>query len=101
MRHTYPMLLQHAWIKSLGQPDTITEEAEAESEAADNELADATARQLSISAEGSGDAEVAAWVNEILDRKRKGLQPASAAKPALHAVPLDTVSPATSPMVNV
>lgn len=95
------MLLQHAWIKSLGQPDTIAEEAEAESEAADNELADATARQLSITAEGSGDAEVAAWVNEILDRKRKGLQPASAEKPALHAVPLDTVSPATSPMVNV
>lgn len=94
------MLLQHVWIKALGQPDTITEEAEAEAEAADSELADATAKQLNISSEGSGDDEVATWVNEVLDRKRKGLQPASAEKPALHTVPLDTVSPATSPMVN-
>lgn len=92
------MLLQHPWIKSLTKPETITEEAEAESEATDNALADAAAKQLSISAEGSGDADVAAWVQGVLDRKKKGLQPADAEKPALHAAPLDSISPVASPM---
>lgn len=89
------MLLQHPWIKSLSKPETITEEAEAESEAMDNDLADAAAKQLSIN-EGSGDAEVAEWVQEVMERKKQGLQPASAEKPALHAAPLDSVSPAAS-----
>lgn len=93
------MLLQHPWIKSFGQPETIAEEAEAESEATENDLADAAARQLNISAEGAGDAEVAKWVNEVLERERKGLHPDKAERPALHAAPLDTVSPASSPMV--
>lgn len=94
------MLLQHPWIASLGKIETITEEAEAEIEATDNDLADATAKQLNIGAEGAGDDEVAAWVNDVLDRKRKGLEPASAEKPALHAAPLDSVSPAASPLVH-
>lgn len=94
------MLLQHPWIKSLSKPDTITEEVEEESEAAVNDLADATAKQLNISSEGAGDDEVAQWVKEVLDRKRKGLQPPSLDRPALHAAPLDTVSPAVSPMVT-
>lgn len=89
------MLLLHPWIKSLSKPETITEEAEAESEATDNDLADAAAKQLSIN-EGSGDAEVAAWVQEVMERKRQGLQPASAEKPALHAAPFDSVSPSAS-----
>jgi mitogen-activated protein kinase kinase len=89
------MLLQHPWIKSLGQPETITEEVEAEVEATDNELADATAKQLSIN-EGLGDSEVAAWANDVMDRKKKGLQPASVERPALHAAPLDSLSPAGS-----
>lgn len=89
------MLLLHPWIKSLSKPETITEEAEAESEAMDNDLADAAAKQLSIN-EGSGDAEVAQWVEEVMERKKQGLQPASAEKPALHAAPLDSVSPAAS-----
>lgn len=93
------MLLQHPWIKALSKPETITEEAEAESEAMDNLLADAAARQLSIAAEGSGDPEVAEWCRNALEAKRKGLQPESA-KPALHAVPLDSVSPAGSPMIQ-
>lgn len=99
-RHTYAMLLQHPWIKALGVFETIAEEAEAETEATDNDLADATAKQLNIAAEGAGDADVAAWVIDVLDRKRKGLQPASAERPALHAAPLDTVSPAVSPLVH-
>lgn len=89
------MLLQHPWIKTLSKPETITEEAEAEVEATDNELADAAAKQLSIN-EGLGDAEVAAWASDVLDRKRKGLQPASIERPALHAAPLDSVSPGGS-----
>lgn len=92
------MLLQHPWIKGFGKPETITEESEAESEATDNALADAAARQLNISAEGAGDEEVAAWVLEVMDRQRKGLEPASAQKPALHAAPMDSVSPLHSPM---
>ncbi|KAJ0123039.1 MAP kinase kinase PBS2 [Diaporthe amygdali] len=94
-RHTYPMLLLHPWIKSLSKPETITEEAEAESEAMDNDLADAAAKQLNIN-EGSGDSEVAEWVSEVMERKKKGLQPPSAERPALHAAPLDSVSPAAS-----
>lgn len=94
------MLLQHPWISSLGKIETITEEAEAESEATDNDLADAAAKQLNLAAEGAGDEEVAAWVKDVLDRKRRGLEPASAKRPALHAAPLDSVSPATSPLVH-
>ncbi|KAK0737436.1 kinase-like domain-containing protein, partial [Apiosordaria backusii] len=102
-RHTYPMLLQHAWIKSLGKPETIAEDAEAEDAAADDELVDATGA-MSIATPsghvGQGDYEVAEWVNSVLDRKKKGLLDDSAEKPALHAAPLDTVSPAGSPMVT-
>lgn len=93
------MLLQHPWIKSLGKPETIEEEAEAEIEATDNDLADAAARQLNIAAEGSGDPEVATWCQEALERKMKGLEPESV-RPALHAAPLDSVSPAGSPAVD-
>lgn len=93
------MLLQHPWIKALGKPETIEEEAEAEVEATDNLLADAAARQLTIAAEGSGDPEVAKWCFDALEAKRMGLHPESA-KPALHAVPLDSVSPAGSPLVQ-
>jgi len=101
-RHTYPMLLQHPWLKSLGRPETITEDAEAEDAAADDELVDAAgALNLSAptgSAEGC-DSEIAGWVNSVLDRKRKGLLQDAKNKPALHAAPLDTVSPAGSPMI--
>jgi len=102
-RHTYPMLLQHPWIKSLGKPETITEDAEAEAAAADDDLVDATGA-LSISNPSginSGDPEVAAWVNGVLDRKKQGLLQDSSNKPALHAAPLDTVSsPAGSPLAG-
>jgi len=96
------MLLQHPWLKSLGRPETITEDAEAEDAAADDELVDAAgALNLSAptgSAEGC-DSEIAGWVNSVLDRKRKGLLQDAKNKPALHAAPLDTVSPAGSPMI--
>ncbi|KAK4178286.1 PaMKK3 MAPK kinase encoded by the PaMKK3 protein [Triangularia setosa] len=102
-RHTYPMLLQHPWIKALGKPETITEDAEAEDAAADDQLADA-AGAMSIATPsghvGQGDYEVAEWVNSVLDRKKKGLLNDLGNKPALHAAPLDAVSPAGSPMIG-
>ncbi|KAK3336114.1 kinase-like domain-containing protein [Cercophora scortea] len=101
-RHTYPMLLAHPWMKSLLRPETITEEVEAEDAAADNELIDATG-SLSLNSptglSAGGDHEVADWVKTVLDRKRQGLLPGDPNKPALHAAPLDSVSPVGSPML--
>jgi mitogen-activated protein kinase kinase len=102
-RHTYPMLLTHPWIKALGKPETISEDAEAEDAAAENELADATG-SMSLNNPsglvGEGDYEVAEWVRTVLERKRKGLLKDEAKKPALHAAPLDSVSPVSSPFVR-
>ncbi|KAL2145536.1 hypothetical protein VTI28DRAFT_6928 [Corynascus sepedonium] len=100
-RHTYPMLLAHSWIKQLGKPETIAEDAEAEEAAADDALADA-AGSLSLNNPSGlvheGDYEVAEWVRAVLQRKQEGLLKEDAKKPALHAAPLDTVSPAVSPL---
>jgi mitogen-activated protein kinase kinase len=95
------MLLTHPWIKSLSKPETIAEDAEAEEAAADDDLVDATgALHLSGPTNGTGgDYEIAQWVNGVLDRKRKGLLKGAAEKPALHAAPLDSVSPVGSPMI--
>jgi len=95
------MLLAHPWIKSLSKPETIDEDAEAEDAAADDELADAAgALHLSGPTNGvGGDYEVAEWVNSVLERKRQGLLKGTDEKPALHAAPLDSVSPAGSPMI--
>jgi mitogen-activated protein kinase kinase len=95
------MLLTHPWIKSLSKPETIDEDVEAEDAAADDNLADAAgALNLSGPTDGSGgDYEVAEWVNSVLERKRKGLLKGIAEKPALHAAPLDSVSPVGSPMI--
>lgn len=97
------MLLAHPWLKPLGRPETIAEDIEAEAAAADNELVDATGSLSLNSLTGvfAGDQEVAEWANSVLERKQKGLLKDSANKPALHAAPLDSVSPVTSPMVPV
>ncbi|KAL2167975.1 hypothetical protein VTG60DRAFT_565 [Thermothelomyces hinnuleus] len=102
-RHTYPMLLAHPWIKSLGKPETITEDAEAEAAAADDALADATGSLSLNNPSGQvheGDYEVAEWVKAVLQRKRDGLLKEEAKKPALHAAPLDTLSPMASPVAG-
>jgi len=95
------MLLAHPWIKSLSKPETIAEDIEAETAAAENDLADATgALKLSGPTSGvGGDYEVAEWVNNVLERKQKGLLKGITEKPALHAAPLDSVSPVGSPMI--
>lgn len=93
-RPTYPMLLAHPWLKPLTKPETITEDDEAED--GDDALADAAAK-LNLQP-GAGDAEVASWVTDILEKKQKGLVSDKSEKPALHAAPLDSVSPVSSPM---
>lgn len=107
------MLLAHPWIKALGKPEIIAEDVEAEEAAADDALADA-AGSLSLDnpsgLAGEGDYEVAEWVRTVLERKRQGLlargeqeegdvaAAAAVKKPALHAAPLDSVSPTASPL---
>jgi len=87
LRPSYSLLLQHGWLAELSKPAVISEEDE------DEENAEATAN---LGTSGTEDAEVAAWVLNAIDRKKKGLI-GEAAKPALHAAPLDTVSPVQSP----
>lgn len=95
------MLLSHPWIKALGKPETIAEDAEAEEAAADDDLANA-AGALSLNNPSGrvaqGDYEVGAWVKDVLERKKSGLLPRGAEKPALHAAPLNSVSPVGSPL---
>lgn len=81
-------MLKHPWLASLSKPDTITEEAE------DEEPAEAVAH---LSLDDVVDQEVADWVKGVLQAKKDGTAPVGAAKPALHAAPLDTVSPLNSP----
>jgi len=93
-RHTYPMLLKHPWMKPLAKPVTISEDDEETGD--DLALANAAANlQLKL---GTGDEEVATWVRDVLDRKKNGLLGDGGQKPALHAAPLDSVSPAGSPL---
>ena len=97
------MLLAHAWLKPLTHPATIAEDVEAED--AEDALADATGKLeldpagISAGGDGSGDREVAMWVRGVLEKKRLGLLGDGIQKPALHAAPLDAVSPAGSPKV--
>lgn len=79
------MLLQHGWLAPLSKPATIPE-ANEDTEAQPN---------LDIKS-GTEDDEVAEWVLKSIERRKQGLMGESK-KPALHAAPLDTVSPAASP----
>ncbi len=108
MRPTYSMLLQHPWLASLSKPSTISEHDEDEAAAE----ADAAA-EPSSNGEGAGepnnsyredgkpfatgensyDEDVATWVKDAIEKKIRGAM-ASFAKPALHAAPFDSVSPA-------
>lgn len=80
----------------LSKIETITEEVEEGEEA--EAVADAVGK-ISLSS-GTEDEEVAEWVKSVLDRKRKGLDLSAASRPALHAAPLDSVSPTASPAVG-
>ncbi|OLN96637.1 Protein kinase wis1 [Colletotrichum chlorophyti] len=95
-RPTYSMLLQHPWLAPFSKIETIAEEAE------DEDAVDATAEAVGTMSLSSGteDEEVAAWVNSVLERKRTGLASDAASRPALHAAPLDSVSPTASPLAG-
>lgn len=90
------MLLKHPWLKDFGKPETITEEAE------EGEEAERVAEAVGKIDLGSGteDPEVADWVKGVLKRKNEGKNAAGPSRPALHAAPLDSVSPMTSPLIG-
>jgi mitogen-activated protein kinase kinase len=92
-RPTYAMLLKHPWLVEFTKPQTITEEAEDGDEA--DKVAEAVGKiALNSSTE---DAEVADWVNSVLQKERDGLKVDGPVRPALHTAPLDSVSPISSP----
>ncbi|KAF3073086.1 MAP kinase kinase PBS2 [Trichoderma lentiforme] len=96
MRPTYALLLKHPWIQSLTKPETIDEEAE-DGEAADK-VAEAVGH-MDLSS-GTEDAEVAEWVKSVLKKNADGHNGDGPSKPALHAAPLDSISPLGSPVIN-
>lgn len=85
LRPTYSMLLQHGWLAALSKPVAIVEEDENDE-----------GEGLTIETSGTEDKEVAEWVKDALEKKRNGLLGISQ-KPALHAAPLDSISPVSSP----
>ena len=101
------MLLQHAWLAPVAKPATIMEEDEEAAEAAaEAEAAGEAAPASTDEAGGVGgvgadakdgfhDREVGEWVLAALDRRRRGVM-GKAAKPALHAAPLDTAAAVAS-----
>ena len=130
LRPTYAMLLQHAWLAPLQKPAMILEEDEeaaspvdpAAEKTADDKEKTSTPAAATAAAPSSMtqvvDEEVASWVLQALDRRRKtraGVSGSGAGgggdgkdesanggnegsakpqTPALHAAPLDAVSPA-------
>ncbi|OBT85818.1 STE/STE7 protein kinase [Pseudogymnoascus sp. 03VT05] len=94
LRPTYSMLLQHPWLAGLSKPDAISEEEDEDEMAEEGSAADGPAASTNgtDSADPAYDDEVAQWVKTALERKASGLM-GSSAKPALHAAPLDSVSP--------
>lgn len=85
LRPNHAMLLQHSWLAPLSKPETITEADEEEDGAG-----------MDMVSHGTEDPEVAEWLKIALDRKKRGLMGESQ-KPALHAAPLDSMSPMSSP----
>ncbi|RGP60559.1 ste ste7 kinase [Fusarium longipes] len=92
-RPTYAMLLKHPWLVEFTKPQTIAEEAE------DGDEADKVAEAVGKIALNSStdDAEVADWVNSVLQKEKDGLKVDGPTRPALHTAPLDSVSPISSP----
>lgn len=95
MRATYAMLLNHPWLQSFSKPETITEEAEEGEEA--EKVAEAVG-QMRLGGDATDDDEVAEWVKGAL--AGGGARTGNKARPALHAAPLDSVSPISSPVVD-
>lgn len=97
------MLLNHPWLLSLSKPPTISEHDEDEAAALEgmenmNMNGDYDGKPFPTG-ENSYDEDVANWVKTAMERKKQGLL-GSFAKPALHAAPLDSVSPAAVPQAD-
>src|ERR1700760_1865735 len=84
LRPTYAMLLQHAWLAQLAKPETILEEEEEESISTSTHSLDSTEDDppsaMSCSSiasddhfKGVADQDVANWVIDALDKRKKGL----------------------------
>ncbi|KAK2593287.1 MAP kinase kinase Wis1 [Conoideocrella luteorostrata] len=97
MRATYAMLLNHPWLQSFSKPETITEEAEEGEEA--EKVAEAIGHLL-LGRDSTEDEEVAEWVKVALQGGKPKSEENDTSRPALHAVPLDSVSPISSPLLN-
>jgi mitogen-activated protein kinase kinase len=95
------MLLQHAWLAPLIKPETITEEDEDEA-AAEEAQADVAAGDAGPSEPSDDvvDKEVADWVKDAIDKRKRGVLGKGVPKPALHAAPLDAVSSPSQSDVN-
>ncbi|QIW96285.1 hypothetical protein AMS68_001803 [Peltaster fructicola] len=91
LRPTYPRLLEHPWLAELLKPSVIAEEDE---EAAERAYAagESIAQTGPTADTGFFDREVGEWVIAALEKKKAG-KLGKSAKPALHAVALDAVSP--------
>ncbi|KAI0405584.1 kinase-like domain-containing protein [Xylaria palmicola] len=92
LRPNYQALLASEWLKGLSKPETITEEdEEAQENDASAEAVAGVAENLDLSHSGTEDAEVAAWVKEVLDKKASGQYGEADGRPALHNAQLDAV----------
>ncbi|KAI1181283.1 kinase-like domain-containing protein [Nemania sp. FL0916] len=93
LRPNYQALLASEWLKGLSQPETITEEEEeAQENDASAEAVAGAAESVDISHSNTEDAEVAAWVQDVLAKKASGQYGETDGKPALHTAQLDAVA---------
>ncbi|RFU30640.1 hypothetical protein B7463_g5699, partial [Scytalidium lignicola] len=92
LRPSYSMLLQHGWLSPLNKPATISEDDEEEAvEKEGQEI-----KNVEVATSTTEDKEVSEWVIAALERRKNG-QMGESKKPALHAAPLDSISPVVTP----
>ncbi|KAI1734825.1 kinase-like protein [Xylaria scruposa] len=93
LRPNYQALLASEWLSGLSKPETITEEdEEVEENDASAEAVAGAAESVDISHSGTEDAEVAAWVKGVLEKKVSGQYGEANGRPALHNAQLDAVA---------
>ncbi|KAL2220632.1 protein kinase wis1 [Thermoascus aurantiacus ATCC 26904] len=92
-RPTYAMMLRHPWLAPLMKPPTASGEEEKGAKSpstADQQSSESSGPQRRLSPSATEDKEVADWVKDALERRRRGLL-GEVEKPPLHAAPLDAV----------
>lgn len=93
LRPTYATLLRHPWVADLLTPPTALPDADGATTtviAPPIRPATENGRPRPPPAIDTCDEEVAAWVKEALDKRKRGVM-GKRVKPALHAVALDAV----------